>query len=793
MSISKKGEAKRLHNMGFGVHWLRPNSKVPVESGWSGDSRDTISSLLKKYQNGYNVGTKLGKPSKIDLGDGTPSCYLAAIDVDVKGLEKRHKKEARAWVENNFPGLLESAPFTISGRGNGSMHVWCLVQSPMDSRKLTSSGEIVKVHMPSVTPSKNDKAQLSQKEIDAGFRMRPAWEVDFMCAGRQVVLPPSIHPDSGKMYRWGRPLESVEDLNILTRSTLENIQGEKKSSNGRPKGGTVTKIDIVDVEESVLEEKLTPKILSGIFEGEEVEDRSAFCLTIALSMVREKFTDAEILGVLTNKDYFIGDVAYDHAKTSNRARAARWAYDYCVRKARMEADTSKDFESEVKIYDTLPKEKADKQVKRLVSDLGRVDWKKKLDRDSYDKIKPTFKNVKLILENVVSPSVFIYDEFSRHQRYGVDTPWGGKRHASLEDKDEILIKDWFAHNWKIEPHTNLIAEVIVQLSSMNLYHPVKEYLEGLEWDGVPRLDSWLATYLGADGDEAYLAAVGRKFLVAAVARIYEPGRKFDHMPILEGKQGAGKSTVGRVLASDKWFYDSELNLNDKDSALNLQGQWLIEMGELAGISRADVRTIKSFITRQVDKVRPPYGKRMVESARQCVFFGTTNDDAYLKDKTGNRRFWPVNVPNGAEIDIEGLREARDQLWAEALMAYDMGETLYLDKEIESLAKDVQESRVIEDVQDVMLDKLGEWKDAIMKARKARRVKGGEKLKPLKFKLIDLFEEFPSDEFGSSIQSPLKEYKSDNNLHLQWTASCLKKLGFEKYPVSGRNWWRIAKK
>lgn len=787
MSISKKGEAKRLHNMGFGIHWLRPNSKVPVESGWSGDNRDTISSLLKKYQNGYNVGTKLGKPSEIN------GMFLAVIDVDVKGLEKKYKKEALAWVDENFPGLFANSPFTISGRGNGSMHIWCLVQHPAESRKLTSSSESVKVHMPSVTPSKNDRAHLTAKEINEGFRMRSAWEVDFMCAGRQVVLPPSIHPDTGKMYRWGREINSVEDLNIITRSTLDGITTTtKKSNNGRPKGGTVEKLQIVDPDESILEQKLSPKVLCGIFEGEDVEDRSAFCLTVALSMIREKFTDAEILGVLTNKEYFIGDVAFDHAKTSNRSRAAKWAFDYCIRKARAESDIAKDFECEVKIYDTLSPEKAKKQVSRLVSDLGRVDWKKKLDRDAHDKIKPTFKNVRLILENVVSEKVFIYDEFSRHQRYGCDTPWGGKKNVSLEDKDEILIKDWFAHNWKIEPHTNLIAEVIVQISSVNIYHPVKEYLEALEWDGVARLNTWLADYLGAVGDEAYLAAVGRKFLTAAVARIYEPGKKFDHMPILEGAQGLGKSTVGRILAGDKWFYDSEINMNDKDSALNLQGQWIIEMGELAGISKADVRTIKSFVVRQVDKVRPPYGKRMIESARQCVFFGTTNDDAYLKDKTGNRRFWPVNVPAGASIDLEGLKENRDQLWAEALITYDMGEKLYLPKEIETTAKEVQGSRVVEDATDIMVEKLGEWKSALAKARKAQRAKK-VKLPPLKFKIKDLFGDFSSAEYGEHIQPPLKDYKDDSSQHIQWAASALKKLGFERYEVKGRSWWRYQVK
>lgn len=778
MNSSKLGEAKRLHAMGMGVHWLRPNSKVPVKSGWSGDSRDTIKELVSSYKKGFNIGTKLGKPSEI--GD----CFLAVLDIDVKGLEKKHKTEARNWVEQNFPGLLATAPITHSGRGNGSMHVWCLVQNPMDSRKLTASPDVVKVLMPSVTPSKNDKARLSDKEIKEGFRMRPAWEVDFMCAGRQVVLPPSIHPDTGKEYKWGRPFESVDDLSIITRSTLDNL-ATAKVSRGRPEGGTIKKHELVDVSEFELEMKLPLEIVEGIVDGENVEDRSAYCLTVALAMVRARFKDEQILGVLTDKRYFIGDCAFQHAKTSNRNRAARWAFDYCLRKARAEADAAEVFKEEVKVYKTLSPEKSEKQLKRIVTDLGQVDWKKRLDRTDNDKLKPTLKNVILILQNAVGENIFTRDQFASRDFYGMNTEWGGVKGESLTDDDAIVIKDWFANKWKIEPTVNTIFEAMVRISINNVHHPVREYLQNLEWDGISRVNTWLQTYLGAEGKEPYLSEISRKFLVAAVARVFRPGIKFDHMLILEGLQGIGKSTVGRILAGEKWFLDSLPDLTDKDAALNLQGIWLCEMGELASMKRSDVDVTKAFITRQVDKVRPPYGKRYIESYRQCVFFGTTNAEEYLKDKTGNRRFWPVKVH---EVDFEGLAADRDQLWAEALFIYDnVGEKLYLEGEAKAVAEEAQADRVVEDEADVIYDKLKVWANNLKKLRKQKATELGKALPPFKFQTVELFEDFASEDTGNS---PLKDFKNDN-YRLQLASSALLKVGFVKKTVNGRKWWKFA--
>lgn len=776
MNVSKVNEAKRLHALGFGVHWIRPNSKAPVNAGWTTGPREELPKLIKSYQKGYGLGTRLGAASKVG------KYYLAALDVDVKGLEKRHKQQARAWVEENFPGLLDSTAVTLSGRGNGSMHVWVLVEEPYGPRKLTSSSEHVEVYMPSIVPSKKDIEILGKKKTDAGYRHRPAWEIDFMGEGRQVVLPPSVHPDSGKEYKWQRPINSPKDIKLL-KLDFETLPS-KKSDNGRPKGSSNKQtFEIEDVPLLTLELKLEDAVLDGIMDGEGVSDRSAFCLKVAMDMVRARFTDAQILGVLTNRKLFIGDVAYSHAKTSNRNRAARWAFDYCLRKARSEADFAEIFKDECKEYETLSPEESKEQYKAIHADLGQVDWKKKLDRTDADKLKPTLKNVILILTHFIGPEIFIRDSFALRDYYGISTPWGGKKGEALTDDDAVMIKVWFANKWKIEPTVNTVFEAMVSISSTNVFHPVRRYLDSLEWDGVPRVGTWLKDCLGAEGEEPYLSEVSKLFLIAAVARVFEPGIKFDHMLILEGDQGIGKSTVPAVLAGDKWFLDGLPDLTDKDAALNLQGIWICEMGELVNLRKSDVEITKSFITRRVDKVRPPYGKRYIESHRQCVFIGTTNAEEYLKDKTGNRRFLPVRV---GQLDFDLLKEIRDQLWAEAVMLYELTDVkLYLTGEAKELAEDAQSDRVVEDEADVIYSQLSKWWLRLKKARKTKAGELGKKLPPLRFQTSELFNDFGGEDGGAS---PLKDFKQDN-YKLQQASSALRKMGLIKITINGRKYWR----
>jgi predicted P-loop ATPase len=338
-----------------------------------------------------------------------------------------------------------------------------------------------------------------------------------------------------------------------------------------------------------------------------------------------------------------------------------------------------------------------------VATVTAAGWQAALLRTSNGYIKPILANAIAALSSAPEwDGVLAFDDFSQHVVAQRATPWSPIA-LVWSDTDDIRLAEWLQRQGiEVTPH---VAGHAVQACGQNLrVHPVREYLSSLQWDRRRRLNTWLQRYLGAkpDDDNArYLTAVGSRFLISAVARVMKPGCKADHCLILEGAQGIRKSTALRTLAGN-WFTDEVSDLGSKDAAMQVSGVWICELAELDAMSRLEAGRVKAFLSRSVDRYRPPYGHRVIEVPRQCVFAGSVNHSDYLRDETGGRRFWPVAC---GVIDIDGLAHDRDQLWAEALVRFQAGEPWWLDTHhLIAQATTEQEARY---QADVWLDKVHE--------------------------------------------------------------------------------------
>ena len=313
-------------------------------------------------------------------------------------------------------------------------------------------------------------------------------------------------------------------------------------------------------------------------------------------------------------------------------------------------------------------------------------WIKSLEVDKKGMYKPSNKNIVLILENDKNlKNKIAYNLFSNRTMIKDDLPWRkivDKEQGEIwQDSDDANLRMYMEVAYNIvSPYK--IYDGIAIVEKRNQYHPIRDYLNSLHWDKVHRIDNLMIDYLGADSC-AYTKAITRKMLVAAVARVFNPGIKFDYMMVLVGKQGIGKSYLISLLGKN-WYSDSINTVQGKEAYEQLQNAWILEMAELSATKKAESEAVKHFISKTEDSYRQAYGRRVETFKRQCVFFGTTNESEFLKDRTGNRRYWPLVV--GKNTPKKDLFKDLDtyelnQIWAEAMHFYKNNEKLILEDEV----------------------------------------------------------------------------------------------------------------
>lgn len=347
-----------------------------------------------------------------------------------------------------------------------------------------------------------------------------------------------------------------------------------------------------------------------------------------------------------------------------------------------------------------------------VSAPGATEWRGMLKSDGKGRIERTHHNMLLMLEN--DPQLvgrIRRDQFADIVRGVAPLPWLPRSNEvgyfEWTDRDDAALRVYAEGQLDFNTQDAYFTAFQVAAES-HAFNPVREFLRGVRWDGVPRLETLFIDYLGAE-DCAYVRTVTRKALVAAVARAFEPGTKFDEMVVLVGDQGTFKSTIVAKLGGE-WYSDNVITFDGRDAAENVQGVWIVEISELQALNRSEINTVKGFMSRQIDRYRAAYGRRTAAHPRQCVFFGTTNTREFLQDPTGGRRFWPVivhvNTPHKHVIrDFTPLEVA--QVWAEAVALYDLGEPLHLSPEI---AAEAERRRAEHEVRDLLQGQIEEFLD-----------------------------------------------------------------------------------
>lgn len=721
-----------LKNAGFALHWLHPRSKRPIGEGWADAPVASLDDLRKSYVSGNNLGVRLGEPSLLESG-----LYLHVLDIDIRVADLADE----AWdaVAKLFPDLdINTLPCVISGSGGESRHLYFSTAKPFRSKKLAVS-------------------EGKHRTPKGGWTYD--WEIELFGTGKQVALPPSIHPDTRKPYTWLREpdFSDFEPVQAIDAAAIERLAVPREETY------EFETREPLEFKPGQLETEL------ALIPLDRIDDRDDW---ISLGMaLHHQFGGSEEgfrlwMEVSSRGSKYL-------VKSSERAELRRWRQFGRNRRKPVTMATVRQWAQEARIaamvddfddlddadefddlknddldaFDLTAEEKSAADAKKKA-----LEWRSLLayTKDGEGLIS-NLHNVELLVRNderlVGLPQL---NEFTQEtvqrtppgQRpnrrknaakatrqlggriWQVDDPLNGEIWSSSRDYAirSILEAPQTQGGYGIKVTDRDLKAATVLAAWDHSFHPVREYLTGLKWDKKPRIERLFVDYLGAE-DNAYTRAVGRLMLVAAVARVFEPGCKWDYAVILEGAQGKGKSTFIRYLGKH-WFSELEGDFhNGKELVEKMQGSWIMEMPELSGFNRADVRSIKAFISRQVDKVRLAYEARAMEFPRQCVLIGSTNDREYLKDDTGGRRFLPIEC-QVKSIDNLALLKNVDQMWAEAYACYremrdaqPIGDLpLYLSDTAASLeAARLQETRRVESADDALIGRIISFLDTPVNA------------------------------------------------------------------------------
>lgn len=734
---------------GFAVHWLHPKSKRPYGNDWSEKPVASLEDLRRRRQPGDNTGVRLGEPSFTSAG------YLQVFDLDIRLPDLADE----AWAEfaRLLPGVDRATlPTVASGSGGESRHVYFVTDKPFFGRKIA------------VSEGKHRRETHDPETGEVKIVWSYDWEIELFGTGKQVAMPPSIHPDTGRPYTWERefdwdlmemgigPFISSAVIESLGVATTETYAFEAREPLTFRPGQLESELDLIPA--TRMDDRDDWITLGQALHHQFGGSEEGFELWMKHSARGDKFlvgsTRAKELrryrGFGRNRRQPVTMASVRQWAQDARAAALVDAFDDLDVDDTDAADPAEDMlggaepENDDPLSDGYVS-KADKIAEAAaVANGTSVEWQSLLDLNEEGALKPTLHNVRLIVENDARlRGVPAYNEFTQEivQR-GTPGVRGARRKNQPKptlqlDNPNWQLRDKVNGDFWTDDKDNAIRAIIeapktqggwgIKVSDRDLkaavdiagrrngFHPVREFLSGQTWDGAPRIERLFIDYLGAP-DDSYHRAVGRLMMVAAVTRVFEPAHKFDTATILEGLQGKRKSTFISVLAKS-WFSELDGDFEDAKQMVELmQGSWILEIPELSSFQKADVRHIKAFISRTTDKVRLAYARRAQDFPRQCIFIGSTNDDTYLKDETGGRRYWPVRCTVD-QIDTDRLMTEVDQMWGEAVSVYrEMRAAqpygtlpLYLaEDDARVIAERLQESRRVESAEDALAGQIAEW-------------------------------------------------------------------------------------